>query len=99
FSGIAASRSHSRCKNVTSLLMDAADYEPPAGPMVALLADPFSANMVERVPSRIEVKHQTSGNPVYLLYYAPEQEKIIRQRVLWKALARGEHGIVFKSER
>jgi 16S rRNA G966 N2-methylase RsmD len=93
---IAARQIYSRCKTVTSIFMDAADYDPPSGPVVVFLSNPFGADMVERVLYRVEKKHQTPGADAYLFYWHPVHQKTVFARPFWRQIASGRTWAAFK---
>ena len=57
-----------RCTDLTSLLGDAAAYEPPAGPLVVYFDNPFSHTVMSRVVGNVAASYAQSPRPMVLVY-------------------------------
>ena len=58
-----------KCFALSSVLMDAADFEPPEGPCVFFLHNPFKFALLTRVMEKIQRSIQEHPREVYVVYW------------------------------
>lgn len=56
------------CQEVTSLNLDAVDYDPPADNLVAFFYNPFNERVLDKVAERLVAAGQREGRPVYVIF-------------------------------
>jgi hypothetical protein len=60
-----------RCLAVESVCGDAAEFDPPAGPLVCYFYDPFEPVVLQRVIETLRKSHQQAPRPIMVVYYGP----------------------------
>jgi SAM-dependent methyltransferase len=71
----------------------------PTKPTVIFLFNPFAEDVMREVIGNIERTHVNSGLPVFLLYFWPAQERVIRERGSWREIGSGRHWKAFAFDR
>lgn len=72
--------------------LDARKFEFPGTPTIAFFANPFAdEDIMREVLGNIERAHRQSGEPVFLLYHWPVQEKVILERSEWREVSKGHY--------
>jgi hypothetical protein len=74
-----------RCRNVTSICVDAREYEFPNAPTLLYLFNPFPDYVFETVLRKLEKSISDHPRPVYIVYNTPMEKTVIeRARFLQK---------------
>lgn len=68
-----------RCRDLTTLCVDAVDYPIPDGPLIFYLHNPFSEDVMVRVMANIESSIRKSPREVIVMSYNPVVEDILDQ--------------------
>jgi len=68
-----------KCKNVSSVNLDAAEYDVPLTPLVLYLFNPFRPAVLVPVLQRLQRSLDTHPRDVILIYLAPFHGKVIEQ--------------------
>jgi len=68
-----------KCHDVKSLCMNATKYQPPSGPLVVFMYNPFDEVIMERVLDQLS-SFSESSDQVYLVYRNPKQHGTILSR-------------------
>jgi SAM-dependent methyltransferase len=66
-----------KCFALEPLCMDARDFVPPAGPLVAFIFNAFERDTMARVVGNLARSHDASPRPIYLVYFHPHCDDVI----------------------
>lgn len=66
-----------KCKDVTSVCMDATEYQFPAEPLVLYLYNPFGREVVSKVLANLRISLQAQPRNVRVIYLVPMQEDML----------------------
>jgi hypothetical protein len=56
---------------------DATAFNPPDGPLVCYLYNPFGSLIVQRVIDRLEESHKVAPRPIFIVYVNPVHSEVI----------------------
>ncbi len=82
-----AARGH-RCDHIAVHGIDAADYRIPDGPCVFYLFHPFAAPVLARVLDNIEASYRAKPRDLYVIFYNPKFEELVRARPFLRPVQR-----------
>ncbi len=69
-----------KCRDVTSICMDATEFSLPASPCILFFYNPFKGETMDRVVSNIQASLTRSPRPLFVIYVSPLlHEVFIRQ--------------------
>ncbi len=66
-----------RCKSIEVACCDAALYDWPDGPLVVYMYNPFSAELLRTIMSRLRQSLERSPRPISLIYFNPVQRDVL----------------------
>jgi SAM-dependent methyltransferase len=72
------SSSTQKCKYIESVNMDFTQFYLPSDPLVLFFYDPCEARVFEQVLANVQLSWQQNQRPIYLIYVAPAEERILR---------------------
>jgi hypothetical protein len=78
------------------VLGDAGQFEPPPGPLLAYLYNPFSGPVLEEVVARLEAKAR-GGDPVAVCYVEPRHLPAFTASGAWEVVARDPDTVLMRS--
>jgi SAM-dependent methyltransferase len=66
-----------KCKYIEAVRMDFTQYYLPADPLVLFFFDPCEGRVMEQVLANVRDSWQQNPRPIYLIYVAPAEERIV----------------------
>ncbi len=88
-----------KCRDISVVQADAADYVPPAGPLVCYFYNPFGAPVMRKVVNRLDSRIRESGEPIIVIYLDPRQEAFFRASDGWSVQFRNKSYVVLSAGR
>jgi len=67
-----------RCRDIVSVLADAADFEFPPDPTIVFLYNPFETNVIARVLDNLRLSLERRPRQVWVAYYVPLGMPLLR---------------------
>ncbi len=86
-----------QCKDVRSIAMDAREYEFPDTPIVLYLFNPFPAYVMARVMENLRRSLEDLPRPVYVIYNAPWEKKVIDAAGFLERFAETPQYVLYRS--
>ena len=86
-----------RCSQVTSICMDAVDYEIPIEPTVCFFFNPFEELVMKRVVEQIERSLRILPRAIYILYYNPECNRLFQESKCFAEIKSTKDYRIYKS--
>ncbi|MGB8132013.1 MAG: class I SAM-dependent methyltransferase [Candidatus Angelobacter sp.] len=84
---------------ITSLCMDARDFDFPAGPLVVYLFNPFPEPIMAAVLERLQQSLLKNPRPLLVAYRYPELETLLKQSEWLEKIAGTEQWVVYSNRR
>ena len=93
----AAERTHLACTDVRSICGDATQFNPPDGPLVCYLYNPFGSLIVQRVMDRLEQSLRVAPRPIFILYVNPVHNEVIAASTCFQVVEQNSDFCTFRS--
>ena len=87
--------SQQRCSDITVWHVDAAEFEPPPGPLVCYMYNPFHLPVMLRVAERLKTSISAHPRPIYVIYVQPTHAAAWESDA-WEALVTGHDYTIYR---
>lgn len=92
-----AQRASLACHRMRSICCDAAEFEPPQGPLVCYFYNPFGALMMRRVMDRLCLSLANAPRPALVVYVNPKQIAAITGTNCFELIEQDDNVALFRS--